>query len=167
MFTDPTGLFGMEDLPLIPPSVANFSAGFGDVLSFGTTSLARDLFGGNEVINRCSSAYSGGTLTGTAWGVAMSGMGIARGGFRFEMGNWKEGGQWFFPQGTRGPHFHWGSGPGLQTHHLPWQASNWWSNFSSLISNGGAWQDLQNMAMVFGGAGVAVNGANQICGCNR
>jgi RHS repeat-associated protein len=113
MFNDQTGLFGMGDLPLIPPSVANFSAGFGDVLSFGTTSLARDLFGGNEVISRCSSAYSGGTLTGTAWGVAMSGMGIARGGFRFEMGNWKEGGQWFFPQGTRGssaPRFSW-------THH--------------------------------------------------
>lgn len=90
----------------------------------------------------------------------------AGGAFRPEMGNWKEGGKWFFPEGIRGPHFHWGKGAGLQTHHLPWQASNWLNNFSGLAKRGQAGQDLLNLGKTGGGAAVAARGVSKGCGCD-
>ena len=143
----------------------NASAGFGDALSFNLTNQVRNAMGTNGVVNKCSGAYKGGEWAGVGWGLAMGGAGLARGGLRFELGNWKQEGEWFFREGTRGPHIHWGEGPGLQTHHLPWQFSNWWANFVSLVQRGEAGSDIANIATVGAGAAVATGGAINATGC--
>jgi len=143
----------------------NSTAGFGDAVSLNITSLVRDAAGTNDAVNKCSGAYRGGSVAGAAWGLAMGGAGLARGGLRMELGNWKQEGEWFFPQGTRGPHFHWGEGPGLQTHHLPWQAADWMANFASLVQRGKAWDDIANIATVGVGAGAAAVGVVHASGC--
>ena len=51
-----------------------------------------------------------------------------------ESGRWKEGGIW-----QEGKHFHLGRGPGLQEHHLPQQASNWFKNWLNNIQKGRGW----------------------------
>jgi len=84
-------------------------------------------------------------------------------------GNWKQAGKWFFPPGTRGPHFHFGSGLGLQAHHLPWQLGNWARNLASLAQRGKAGKDLANIGLAAYGAAVGANsalGANP-CGCRN
>ena len=163
---DPYGLWALGD-PL-PQGLVDFSAGFGDTLSFGLTDWVRDQMGTNGVVDKCSGAYSGGEWAGIGWGLAFGGAGLARGGFRAELGNWKQGGEWFFREGTRGPHFHFGRGPGLQKHHLPWQSGNWWRNFQNLVRQGKAGDDLGSIGAVGYGFGVAGNGiAEQGCGCEQ
>jgi RHS repeat-associated protein len=164
-YTDPYGLWVP---PSLPGWVVNYSAGFGDTLSFGVTDWARDQMGTNAVVDRCSTAYSSGKWSGAGLGLAMGGAGLVRGGLRFELGNWKQGGEWFFREGTRGPHLHYGVGPGLQSHHLPWQIANWAKNLWSLAKRGEAGQDLRNLAAVGYGSAVAVSGAaSEGCGCER
>ena len=141
----------------------DFSAGFGD--TFLVSELARDALDIDGGINKCSGAYSAGEWTGIAWGAGMAGTGLVRGGLRLELGNWKQGGKWFFREGTRGPHLHWGTGSGLQSHHLPWQARNRWRNFRNLARNGKAKSDLQNIAMTGLGSGVIAHGAAKECDC--
>lgn len=100
----------------------------------------------------------------------IAGGGLLRAGFRPEWGNWKQGGEWFFREGTRGPHFHLGSGLGLQTHHLPWQAGNWARNLWSLIRQGKADEDLVNFSLIgYGSAVVASSmlGNSGGCGCGK
>jgi RHS repeat-associated protein len=67
MYMDPYGLWRWGD-PL-PQDFVDFSAGFGDVLTFGITRQARNLFdiGG---VDECSSAYSYGEYAGIAASVA-------------------------------------------------------------------------------------------------
>lgn len=56
-FQDPFGLYSISDL-------GNFSAGFGDTLSFGLTNYARDLTGANSVVDTSSGAYGAGVISG-------------------------------------------------------------------------------------------------------
>jgi RHS repeat-associated protein len=163
---DPYGLWGLADLPDIPQPVVDFSAGFGDTMSFGLTNWVRNQMGKNSFVNKCSRSYYGGNLAGIGWGLALSGAGLIRGGMRLELGNWKQGGEWFFREGTRGPHFHFGSGPGLQMHHLPWQAGNWIRNLISLAKNGKGGNDLAYIGMEVSGGGVVESGIIQRCGCD-
>ena len=176
-FVDPYGLAGLDWLwegvwnvtggwsP--DQSTVDFAAGFGDTISFGVTSGIRDLADIGSV-NKCSSAYSGGEWAGIGWGFAFGGAGLVRGGFRAELGNWKQGGEWFFREGTKGPHFHFGRGLGLQTHHLPWQSGNWWRNFQNMVRQGKAADDLGNIGAVIFGFAVVGNGiVQQGCGCEQ
>jgi hypothetical protein len=176
-YADPYGLFGFSDATEAvfgvvwratdwsPEGSADFAAGWGDTLSFDITRRLREL-GDIGAVDTCSRAYAGGKLFGVANGLAMGGAGLARGGLRMEMGNFKHAGQWFFRPGTRGPHFHFGVGGGLQTHHLPWQAANWGRNLWGLIKRGEAGQDLANLAAIGYGAAVATSGAiPEGCGC--
>jgi hypothetical protein len=96
-------------------------------------------------------------------GTATSGVGLVRGGARFEVGNWKQAGEWFFPKGTRGPHFHFGSGPGLQSHHLPWESGNWLRNLGGLARRGEAGADIGNISLVAGGVAAAGTAAASRC----
>ena len=65
-YTDPYGLFGVADLPTLPQSVVNFSAGFGDVLLFGQGQRLRDWTGVDGGVDRCSDAYDYGEWAGIA-----------------------------------------------------------------------------------------------------
>jgi RHS repeat-associated protein len=71
MYIDPYGLFGMADMPTIPQGVVDFSAGWGDMLSFGITSQVRNLMGTNGMVDKCSGAYKGGEAFGFANGLAL------------------------------------------------------------------------------------------------
>jgi len=44
----------------------DFSAGWGDMVSFGITNQIRNVMGANDVVNRCSGAYKGGEAFGFA-----------------------------------------------------------------------------------------------------
>ena len=90
----PYGLWALGD-PL-PQGLVDFSAGFGDTISFGLTDWVRDQMGTNSAVNKCSGEYSGGEWAGIGWGFAFGSAGLARGGFRAELGNWKQGDEWFF-----------------------------------------------------------------------
>jgi hypothetical protein len=57
--SDPSGLDWLDD-------AANFSAGMGDVLSFGLTGRVRQGLGVDDVVNRHSGMYVGGEVTGVA-----------------------------------------------------------------------------------------------------
>eukprot|EP00456_Euglypha_rotunda_P003938 TRINITY_DN1066_c1_g3_i3.p1 TRINITY_DN1066_c1_g3~~TRINITY_DN1066_c1_g3_i3.p1 ORF type:complete len:605 (+),score=109.70 TRINITY_DN1066_c1_g3_i3:161-1816(+) len=162
MYMDPYGLYSWDEF--IDDS-ANVAAGMGDTLSFGITARIRQ---GLDIgaVNKCSVAYKGGSLAGAALGLALAAEGVAAGGLRAEIGNWKQAGEWFFPEGTRGPHVHWGQGAGLQSHHLPWQSRNWLNNLTGLVRRGKGGADLANLAKVSGGLGVAASGAVQACSCS-
>ena len=68
-----------EPLGLYDPSgqwprlvdVANFAAGFGDVMTFGLTNAIRDLIDANGTVNRCTLAYLGGAVAGIAAQIAL------------------------------------------------------------------------------------------------
>ena len=66
----------------------------------------------------------------TSWDVAATAAtayyGLARAGFRAEVGSWANG-----PEKL---HFHLGTGNGLGTHHLPYQAGNWLKNLKGVAS---------------------------------
>lgn len=54
---DSYGLFGMADMPSLPQGLVDFSAGFGDTLSFGATNWVREQMGVNGEVNKCSGYY--------------------------------------------------------------------------------------------------------------
>lgn len=68
------------DTPWVPPSlpqeVVDFSAGVGDILSFGATDYIRDKMGTNGVVDKDSYSYGSGQATGVAVGM-MTGVGAA------------------------------------------------------------------------------------------
>ena len=66
MRKDPNGLDWLSD-------TSNFSAGFGDTISFGATDWIREQMGTNESVNKCSSFYSGGEWAGIGYGIAAGG----------------------------------------------------------------------------------------------
>ncbi|QDQ28329.1 hypothetical protein FNU76_19330 [Chitinimonas arctica] len=72
-YSDPYGLFGIEDIPTIPQPVVDFSAGFGDTLSFGLTDMARDQLGTNGSVDKCSASYTGGEVSGVLVSTAIGG----------------------------------------------------------------------------------------------
>jgi len=69
---DPVNLFDPMGTDWVD-SAANFSAGFGDVLTFGGTSWIRDQLGSNSAVNKCSGAYSSGEWAGIGASVALGG----------------------------------------------------------------------------------------------
>jgi len=68
---DPYGLWWFGD-PL-PQGLVDFSAGFGDTLSFGLTNKIRDWMGINDVVDQCSGWYTAGEVSGVAVGLAFGG----------------------------------------------------------------------------------------------
>ncbi|NHQ88706.1 RHS repeat-associated core domain-containing protein [Iodobacter sp. HSC-16F04] len=58
--TDPYGLFGVADMPVLPQGGVDFSAGLGDALLFGSGKYLRDMAGAGNVVNQCSNAYQAG-----------------------------------------------------------------------------------------------------------
>lgn len=60
---------------LLPQGLVDFSAGFGDALSFGGTAAFRELLGDNVYVNFGSTEYAGGVVSG----VAVHAVGFRRG----------------------------------------------------------------------------------------
>lgn len=73
---DPFGLYDFDDFLR---DSGNFSAGFGDNLTFGLTAwIRKKLNDGHDNVDKCSTAYKGGGWAGDAWLVAAGGAGTAR-----------------------------------------------------------------------------------------
>jgi len=70
---DPYGLYSIDNFI---QDVANFSAGFGDTISFGLTDWIRDQMGTNYVVDKCSGVYTTGEVSGYAWDVAAGGAAV-------------------------------------------------------------------------------------------
>jgi len=75
VYTDPTGLFGWPSLQ----QVSDFSAGFGDTVTFGLTAAARRGLGSDGVVDRSSGSYLGGGITGGVTAGIATGAGVAAG----------------------------------------------------------------------------------------
>jgi RHS repeat-associated protein len=71
MFYDPYGLYSWNDFI---NDAADYSAGFGDSLSFGLTAYAREGLGINGGIDKCSAAYRVGELSDLAFEVGTMGL---------------------------------------------------------------------------------------------
>ena len=85
-FIDPYGLYSFD--AFIQDS-ANFSAGFGDTITFGGTAWVRDQwnekvwsFEKGSGVNKCSAAFTAGKWSGYAWEVGMIWTGGRYGGTR-------------------------------------------------------------------------------------
>jgi RHS repeat-associated protein len=72
-YHDPLGLFGWADMPTFPQGLVDFSAGFGDSLSFGITGYVRNAWdiGG---VNKCSGFYRAGEAADIAFEVGSLGL---------------------------------------------------------------------------------------------
>lgn len=80
MYSDPYGLFGLGDLPLLPPGAVNFSAGLGDALLLGFGDDFRALLGINVGIDQCDDYYQYGSWASFgAGGARLAYAGIAKG----------------------------------------------------------------------------------------
>jgi choice-of-anchor A domain-containing protein/RHS repeat-associated protein len=74
-FIDPLGLYSFDEFL---GDAADFSAGFGDTLSFGLTDYVRDWMGTNDVVNKCSGWYSGGEWSGVGLSLAFGAAHLGR-----------------------------------------------------------------------------------------
>ena len=63
--TDPLGLDWLQ-------TVSDFSAGFGDTISFGLTRWVRQQMGTDDVVNHCSGAYGAGQWAGYGFDIALA-----------------------------------------------------------------------------------------------
>jgi RHS repeat-associated protein len=120
-YVDPYGLF---EIPLLPQEVVDISAGIGDALSLGLTDLIRDALDINDVVGKCSSAYTGGKYAGYALGAsgfalrgaaALGGTRIGNGIFNsnryVRVGPGRMPANGSFPSSTNAPRISIGSGP--------------------------------------------------------
>lgn len=72
-FIDPYGLYSRYDFLR---DASNFSAGFGDSITFGITDKIREWGGYNNVVDHCSDTYTAGGYTATGLEIAAGGAGI-------------------------------------------------------------------------------------------
>jgi len=134
-YVDPMGLYWLNDL-------ANFSAGFGDALTFGLTAEFRETYGYGDVVDKCSGLYSAGEYSTFLIPVGAAGN-IYRTGMEFKIGkNFR-----FAPLGNRTghptgkyPHYHRRPTPNAKgqvprgqgmKRHRPWDKSPDDNNFRS------------------------------------
>nr|CUV15694.1 conserved protein of unknown function [Ralstonia solanacearum] len=73
MYMDPYGLFGWADMPVLPQGMVDFSAGFGDSMSFGITGYIRAGLDINSV-DKCSNFYRGGEIADVAFELGTLGL---------------------------------------------------------------------------------------------
>ena len=167
---DPYGLLGWADMPTLPHKVVNFSAGFGDTLSFGGTNWIRNMMNTNGEVNSCSGSYRAGEWTGVVFDIALGGAaGWRAAGAK---GAGKEFSHWI-PNRIGGPRSKWNGNyvtPAEHYFHDPFRYPSGWRDLGDKFP---AWlQQLDRIPNVYkgravgAGAGAAGNGLND-CGCQR
>jgi len=77
VYYDPYGLFGWSSMPPLPQGLVDFSAGFGDSLSFGVTRFIRTTANIGS-INYCSSSYRMGEGTAVTMSIVFLGAHLGR-----------------------------------------------------------------------------------------
>jgi RHS repeat-associated protein len=81
MFTDPYGLFGMADMPVLQQGVVDFGAGLGDALLLGTGGYLRNLTDVDGGVDSCSTLYKAGAWSSFGLGVGrLAYAGVAKAG---------------------------------------------------------------------------------------
>jgi RHS repeat-associated protein len=170
MYYDPLGLWAWGD-PL-PQGLVDFSAAFGDTISFGATDVVRDWMGTNGAVDRCSGSYSAGEWAGIGFGFAAGGAagwraaGVKAKGLEFS--HW-------IPNRMGGPHSLWnGNYVTTVTHALSdpyryrfmpkvWKASN---PMPSQLAQ--QWVRIPNVykGAAGGGAAAGASAAMTGCGCS-
>ena len=88
VYYDPYGLFGWSSMPPLPQGLVDFSAGFGDSLSFGVTRFIRTTANIGS-INYCSSSYRMGEGAAVTMSIVFGGAHLGRNAI-YQMG--KKGG---------------------------------------------------------------------------
>jgi RHS repeat-associated protein len=162
MFYDPLGLWTWTDLiPEIPQEVADFSAGFGDTLSFGASDKIRDWLDLNKFVDRCSNSYSAGEVAGIAYSMATG----AAAGLRTAGG--REFSHWI-PKRMRGPRSVWNGNyvtPARHYKHDPYRYPKGWEKLGRKWP--GFLQQLDRIPNVYKGAAYGAAGAatNEWIGC--
>jgi len=73
---DPLGLYSWDDFL---QDAANFSAGFGDTITFGLTRKIRQWMGTDHVVDPCAGFYKAGKVAGHVWQAAAVQVGATRG----------------------------------------------------------------------------------------
>ncbi|MCB9748004.1 MAG: hypothetical protein H6755_06320 [Candidatus Omnitrophica bacterium] len=92
-FIDPYGLYSWYDFLR---DSSNFSAGFGDTITFGGTNYIREIGEFNDVVDKCSNAYSAGGYTATGAELTLGGAGIAKATSKAGIKTGIKGGEIFF-----------------------------------------------------------------------
>ena len=166
---DPLGLFGW---PSLPQGVVDYSAGFGDTLSFGLTNAIRNGMGTNGVVNKCSNSYSAGQWSGVALDAALGGAagleaaGANAGKAGFEFSHW-------IPNRFGGPRsLYNGNYVSQEFHYLtdPFRFPPGWQQYGDKLPT--LLQQLGRISWVYpgaaaGGAAGAASAASQSCGCQQ
>lgn len=165
---DPYGLWAIG-APL-PQGLVDFSAGFGDALSFGGTDWMRNQMGTNGAVNRCSAHYTAGEAAGVAVDTVLGGaVGWTAAGTK---GAGKEFSHWI-PNRMRGPRSKWNGNyvtPAQHYYHDPFRYPRGWRDLGAKYP---AWlQQLDRIPDVYkGSAAGAVAGtfgmAMNECECPR
>lgn len=162
MFTDPTGLiFGFDTGECAADEAAQYWAD-------KAIETGNPLY---HIPGALAALWTPGASdnTATVLSLGIGGAGLVGAGARVEMGAWKQGGEWIAGgPGNKVLHGHFGTGPGMTKHHLPYQAANWAKNFMANIRRGVGGSDAANAAKVAGGAAgaaAAQAGSAPRCGC--
>lgn len=123
-YYDPYGLWAWGDP--IPQGAVDFSAGFGDTLSFGLTNWARNQMGTNGAVNKCSGYYTAGEVAGVAVDTVIGG------GAGWEAAGAKGAGKEFshwIPNRMGGPRSKWNGNyvtPAQHYYHDPFRYPRGW-----------------------------------------
>jgi RHS repeat-associated protein len=93
-FIDPDGL-DWQDWDL--SALADLSAGFGHIVSFGLTTRFNEWTGADKFVDECSGWYTTGKIAGIAHGLIMGGLrgGAALGSNRTRLGHWLNHGRYW------------------------------------------------------------------------
>ena len=192
---DPYGLWALGD-PL-PQGLVDFSAGFGDTLSFGLTDWVRDQMGTNGVVDKCSGAYSGGEWSGIGLSLAFGGAHLGRNAL-YQAGNnglgqglrrlFSDGRTWNSVRDTwsraAGGGQRWLAANGQHLHHwlIPQRAAtvnagfnympisagfNSWMNGSTVLRRNVEWGFRSSVAGIYGAPVTAGIRDSGDCGCSR
>jgi len=84
IISDPVNYIDSNGLDWVNDA-ANFSAGFGDAITFDGTDWIREQWGGNKTVDKCSGYYTAGGYGGYAWWLALNLAGY-RSGMEFNVG---------------------------------------------------------------------------------
>jgi RHS repeat-associated protein len=111
---------------------ADFSAGFGDTLTFGGTGWIREqwneaFFGGHSAVDPCSSLYVAGNIAGDVWWATAPLRPLA-GLSKYKSFRWLNSNRWLRLGAGKWPAVQ-GKVPRLSLGPSPWNKGRWWTHW--------------------------------------